>query len=60
MLREGWDVKNVTVVVGLRPYTAKHPARTGYRARLAQDSSEFQANYLQHSTSTQEISDYLT
>ncbi len=23
MLREGWDVRNVTVVVGLRPYTAK-------------------------------------
>ena len=23
MLREGWDVKNVTVVVGLRPYTTK-------------------------------------
>ncbi|MBI4330748.1 MAG: DEAD/DEAH box helicase family protein [Chloroflexi bacterium] len=23
MLREGWDVKNVTVVVGLRPYSAK-------------------------------------
>ncbi|HRR83176.1 MAG TPA: DEAD/DEAH box helicase family protein [Planctomycetota bacterium] len=23
MLREGWDVNNVTVVVGLRPYTAK-------------------------------------
>ena len=23
MLREGWDVKNVMVVVGLRPYTAK-------------------------------------
>lgn len=23
MLREGWDVKNVTVVLGLRPYTAK-------------------------------------
>ncbi|HEY4052343.1 MAG TPA: DEAD/DEAH box helicase family protein [Terriglobales bacterium] len=23
MLREGWDVMNVTVVVGLRPYTAK-------------------------------------
>lgn len=23
MLREGWDVKNVTVVVGLRPYTSK-------------------------------------
>ena len=23
MLREGWDVKNVTVIVGLRPYTAK-------------------------------------
>src|SRR5881409_2334910 len=22
MLREGWDVQNVTVVVGLRPYTA--------------------------------------
>jgi type III restriction enzyme len=23
MLREGWDVKNVTVVVGLRPYSSK-------------------------------------
>jgi type III restriction enzyme len=23
MLREGWDVQNVTVVVGLRPYTAR-------------------------------------
>lgn len=23
MLREGWDVQNVTVVIGLRPYTAK-------------------------------------
>ncbi len=23
MLREGWDVQSVTVVVGLRPYTAK-------------------------------------
>jgi type III restriction enzyme len=23
MLREGWDVQNVTVVLGLRPYTAK-------------------------------------
>ena len=23
MLREGWDVRNVTVVLGLRPYTAK-------------------------------------
>ena len=23
MLREGWDVKNVTVIVGCRPYTAK-------------------------------------
>ncbi len=23
MLREGWDVQNVTVVVGLRPYNAK-------------------------------------
>ena len=22
MLREGWDVQNVTVVIGLRPYTA--------------------------------------
>src|SRR6266446_9320973 len=22
MLREGWDVQNVTVVVGLRPYTS--------------------------------------
>ena len=23
MLREGWDVQSVTVIVGLRPYTAK-------------------------------------
>src|SRR3989338_2366728 len=23
MLREGWDVQNVTVVVGLRPYSSK-------------------------------------
>ena len=23
MLREGWDVQSVTVVVGLRPYTAR-------------------------------------
>jgi type III restriction enzyme len=23
MLREGWDVRNVTVVLGLRPFTAK-------------------------------------
>jgi type III restriction enzyme len=23
MLREGWDVRNVTVIVGLRPYTSK-------------------------------------
>ncbi len=23
MLREGWDVKNVTIIVGLRPYTSK-------------------------------------
>src|SRR5436309_11647728 len=23
MLREGWDVQNVTVIVGLRPYSAK-------------------------------------
>src|SRR6185369_3465225 len=23
MLREGWDVQGVTVIVGLRPYTAK-------------------------------------
>ena len=23
MLREGWDVNNVTVVAGLRPFTAK-------------------------------------
>ncbi len=25
MLREGWDVRNVTVVLGLRPYTARAP-----------------------------------
>ncbi|MDQ3137708.1 MAG: hypothetical protein M3Q93_08980, partial [Gemmatimonadota bacterium] len=23
MLREGWDVQNVTVIVGLRPYSSK-------------------------------------
>jgi type III restriction enzyme len=23
MLREGWDVQSVTVIVGLRPYTSK-------------------------------------
>src|SRR5207244_8301366 len=23
MLREGWDVQNVSVIVGLRPYTSK-------------------------------------
>ncbi len=23
MLREGWDVQSVTVIVGLRPFTAK-------------------------------------
>ena len=23
MLKEGWDVKNVTTIVGLRPYTSK-------------------------------------
>src|SRR5579875_3945606 len=38
MLREGWDVQNVTVVVGLRPYSAKAnilPEQTiGRRLRL--------------------------
>ena len=23
MLKEGWDVRNVTTIVGLRPYAAK-------------------------------------
>jgi len=40
MLREGWDVQNVTVVVGLRPYTAKANIKNttlvsrSYRQRL--------------------------
>ena len=47
MLREGWDVKNVTVVLGLRPYTAKAnilPEQTigrGLRLMLAGHSSSY-------------------
>ena len=39
MLREGWDVKNVTVVVGLAPVhrESQYPARTGHWARAAPD-----------------------
>ena len=45
MLREGWDVQNVTVIVGLRPYTAKAnilPEQTigrGLRLMFANESS---------------------
>jgi len=45
MLREGWDVQNVTVIVGLRPYTAKAnilPEQTigrGLRLMFGNDTS---------------------
>ena len=45
MLREGWDVQNVTVVVGLRPYTSKAnilPEQTigrGLRCEFGADSA---------------------
>ncbi|MDZ7402228.1 MAG: DEAD/DEAH box helicase family protein [candidate division KSB1 bacterium] len=48
MLREGWDVRNVTVVVGLRPYTAKAnilPEQTigrGLRLMFRDLSSDYQ------------------
>lgn len=47
MLREGWDVRNVTVVVGLRPYTAKAnilPEQTigrGLRLMFRDSSSDY-------------------
>ena len=47
MLREGWDVQNVTVVVGLRPYTAKAnilPEQTigrGLRLMFRESSSDY-------------------
>ena len=31
MLKEGWDVQNVTTIVGLRAYTAREdPSRTDF------------------------------
>ena len=47
MLREGWDVRNVTVVLGLRPYTCQreHSAGAGHRARAAADVSRRHAGY---------------
>jgi type III restriction enzyme len=47
MLREGWDVQNVSVVVGLRPYTAKAnilPEQTigrGLRLMFRRDSTGY-------------------
>ncbi len=47
MLREGWDVQNVTVIVGLRPYTAKAnilPEQTigrGLRLMFGSSSSSY-------------------
>jgi type III restriction enzyme len=47
MLREGWDVQNVTVIVGLRPYTAKAnilPEQTigrGLRRMFSTSSSSY-------------------
>ena len=56
MLREGWDVQNVTVIVGLRPYTSKAnilPEQTigrGLRLmfRNARPSHEARGNYKEH------------
>ena len=47
MLREGWDVQNVTVIVGVRPYTAKAnilPEQTigrGLRLMFGSSSSSY-------------------
>jgi type III restriction enzyme len=47
MLREGWDVQNVTVIVGVRPYTAKAnilPEQTigrGLRLMFGSDSTSY-------------------
>jgi type III restriction enzyme len=47
MLREGWDVQNVTVIVGLRPYTSKAnilPEQTigrGLRLMFGRDSTSY-------------------
>jgi type III restriction enzyme len=47
MLREGWDVQNVTVIVGLRPYTSKAnilPEQTigrGLRLMFGADHSSY-------------------
>lgn len=47
MLREGWDVQNVTVIVGLRPYIAKAnilPEQTigrGLRLMFGSDASSY-------------------
>jgi len=47
MLREGWDVQNVTVVVGVRPYTSKAnilPEQTigrGLRLMFGNDSTSY-------------------
>ena len=47
MLREGWDVQNVTIIVGLRPYTAKAnilPEQTigrGLRRMFASTNSSY-------------------
>lgn len=56
MLREGWDVQNVTVIVGLRPYTSKAnilPEQTigrGLRLmfRNARPSHEARGDYKEH------------
>ena len=47
MLKEGWDVKNVTTIVGLRPYSAKSnilPEQTlgrGLRRMYIEDAKEY-------------------
>jgi type III restriction enzyme len=47
MLREGWDVQNVTVIVGVRPYTSKAnilPEQTigrGLRLMFGSDSTSY-------------------
>ena len=47
MLKEGWDVRNVTTIVGLRPYSAKSnilPEQTlgrGLRRMYLEDAEEY-------------------
>jgi type III restriction enzyme len=51
MLREGWDVQSVTVIVGLRPYTAKAnilPEQTVGRGLRLMFRGMERAGYIEH------------